>query len=247
MKAEESRDAYNIWGGLKADRVTEAWKFQNQITYKYEEDNFIDDEESLKSFLKEWKAESKIVKSLSLRWSAGLFADAISTTFRNIRQGWSVAPALEYNFFPWPESERRKFAISYRAGLKSMKYFQITLFEKFADHLFYHALDLELEMTQPWGEIDIEVEAAQYLEQQDLYSLKFDVELDFRISSCLQLVFDSKIESIHDQIYLARGDATIDEILLRRRQLATTYDIELKIGFRFTFGSIYNNIINERL
>jgi hypothetical protein len=247
LKAEESRDAYNISTGLKANRVTEAWKFRNEFTYKYEEENFTDDDESLKSYLKEWKAESKIVKSLGIRWSAGLFADAISTTYRNIRMGWSVAPALEFNFFPWPESERRKFTVAYQAGLKSMKYFQITLFDKFADNLFYHALELELEMTQPWGKIDFEVEASQYLEMKDLYSLKFDIELDFRISSGLELVLNSKIESIHDQIYLPRGDATIDEILLRRRQLATTYEVEFKMGLRFTFGSIYNNIINERL
>jgi hypothetical protein len=247
LKAEESRDAYNISTGVKANRVTEAWKFQNEFTYKYEEENFTDDDESLKSFLKEWKAESKIVKSLGIRWSAGLFADAISTTYKNIRMGWSVAPTLEFNFFPWPESERRKFTIAYQAGLKSMKYFQITLFDKFADNLFYHALDLELEMTQPWGKIDFEVEASQYLEMKDLYSLKFDIELDFRISSGLEFVLNSKIESIHNQIYLPRGDATIDEILLRRRQLATTYEVEFKMGLRFTFGSIYNNIINERL
>jgi hypothetical protein len=77
--------------------------------------------------------------------------------------------------------------------------------------------------------------------------LKFDIELDFRISSGFEFVLNSKIESIHDQIYLPRGDATIDEILLKRRQLATTYDVELSMGFRFTFGSIYNNIINERM
>jgi hypothetical protein len=247
LKAEESRNAYNISSALNADRVTEAWKFRNQFEYKYEEENFTDDEESLKSFLKQWKADSRIVKSLSTKWSIGVFAEIGSTTFKNIRQGWSIAPALEYNFFPWLESERRKFVIAYRAGLISQKYFQITLFDKIADNLIYHALDLELELNQPWGKVDFEIEASQFVELKDKYSVKFDVELDFRISSGLEFVLNSKIESIHDQIYLPRGDATIDEILLRRRQLATTYDIELKMGFRFTFGSIYNNIINERL
>jgi hypothetical protein len=68
-------------------------------------------------------------------------------------------------------------------------------------------------MTKPWGNIDFEFEASQYLELRDKYSL----------------------------IYLPKGDATIDEILLKRRQLATTYDIGLTLGFRYTFGSIYNN------
>ena len=247
LRAEESSNAYNLSSALNADRVTEAWKFRNQFEYTYEEENFTDDEESLKSFLKQWIAESRIVKSLTTKWSIGLFAEIGSTTFKNIRQGWSVAPALEYNFFPWSESERRKFVIAYRAGLKSQKYFQITLFDKIADNLIYHALDLELELNQPWGKVDFEIEASQFVELKDKYSINFDVEVDFRISSGLEFVLNSRIESIHDQIYLPRGDATIDEILLKRRQLATTYDVELAMGFRFTFGSIYNNIINERL
>ena len=102
-------------------------------------------------------------------------------------------------------------------------------------------------MTQPWGEIDLELEAQQYLELKNTYSLKMDVELAFRISTGLEFILESRMESIHDQFYLPKGDATIDEILLRRRQLATTYDIGLAFGFRYTFGSIYNNIINRRM
>ena len=66
-----------------------------------------------------------------------------------------------------------------------MKYFQVTLFDKISDNLIYHALELELDMIQPWGKVDIEVDASQYLELRDLYSLKFDIELDLRISSGL--------------------------------------------------------------
>lgn len=58
---------------------------------------------------------------------------------------------------------------------------------------------------------------------------------------------DIRLEKIHDQIYLPKGDLTIDEILLRRKQLATTYDIRYRLGVRFTFGSIYNNVVNRRL
>jgi hypothetical protein len=247
VKAEESRNAYNLSSSINADRITEVWKFRNQLEYGYEEENFTDDEESLKSFLKKWTATSKIVRSLGPHLSAGLSAEIQSTTYRNIRLGWAIAPAVEYNFFPWPESERRKFTISYQAGFTSLKYFEITLFDKIADNLFYHSAEFELEMIQPWGEIDFEIEASQYLELKDKYNVKLDIELDFRISSGLEFVLNSKFESIHDQIYLPRGDASIDEILLKRRQLATTYDIEFRMGFRLTFGSIYNNIINERL
>jgi hypothetical protein len=51
---------------------------------------------------------------------------------------------------------------------------------------------------------------------------------------------------IHDQLYLPKGDASHDDILLKRRQMATNYQINGRLGFKFTFGSIYNNVVNER-
>ena len=247
FRVEQSRDAYDIQGALEGNRITADWKFRNELYYIYEEENFTDDGEDLKSTLKEWKFETSPVKSLSEKWSAGLFAEIYSTTYRNIKLGWRIAPAIEYNFFPWPEAERRKFAVAYRAGYGMLRYYQETLYDQNSQYLFYHALEGELELTQPWGNLDIQIEASQYPELKNTYSIYAEIETAFRISGGLQFVLESRIESIHDQIYLPKGDATIDEILLRRRQLATTYDIRVGMGLRFTFGSIYNNIINQRL
>jgi hypothetical protein len=246
LKAEESRNAYTIRSAFTADRVTELWKFKNEFTYLYEEENFKDEGESLKSSLKEWRARSDLVRSLNIKWSAGLFAELYSTTFKNISLGWSFAPAVEYNIFPWSQAERRKFALGYRIGYTSLKYYQETLFDQTSDGLLFHAFEIELELVQPWGNVEFDFETSQYLEQKDKYSLKLDIKLGFRISSGWEFILESKMESIQDQIYLPKGDASIDEILLKRRQLATTYDLALSLGFRYTFGSIYNNIINRR-
>ena len=51
---------------------------------------------------------------------------------------------------------------------------------------------------------------------------------------------------VRDQIYLPDEDLTDEEILLRRRQLATDYEYRLSFGFTYSFGSIFNNIVNSR-
>jgi hypothetical protein len=51
---------------------------------------------------------------------------------------------------------------------------------------------------------------------------------------------------INDQLYLPAEGATDEEILLRRRQLATSYRYRLSIGASYTFGSIFNNVVNTR-
>jgi len=40
--------------------------------------------------------------------------------------------------------------------------------------------------------------------------------------------------------------ASLEEILLRRRELETSYYYYFSIGLSYTFGSIYNNVVNPR-
>lgn len=51
---------------------------------------------------------------------------------------------------------------------------------------------------------------------------------------------------IHDQLNLVKQDLTTDEILLQRKELATQYQFFTSFGFSYTFGSIYNNVVNPR-
>lgn len=51
---------------------------------------------------------------------------------------------------------------------------------------------------------------------------------------------------IRDQINLKRGNASVDEVLLRQRQLATGYRYFVGFGISYSFGSIFNNVVNPR-
>ena len=52
---------------------------------------------------------------------------------------------------------------------------------------------------------------------------------------------------IHDQISLRKGDVSIEDIYLQRRELSTTYSYRTTVGITYRFGSIYNNVVNRRL
>jgi hypothetical protein len=45
---------------------------------------------------------------------------------------------------------------------------------------------------------------------------------------------------------LEKQGATAEEILLRQKQLNTAYELAGNIGITYTFGSIYNNVVNPR-
>jgi hypothetical protein len=51
---------------------------------------------------------------------------------------------------------------------------------------------------------------------------------------------------LRDQLYLPRGNLSDEERLLRLRQLATSYNYFVQVGLSYSFGSIFNNIVNPR-
>ncbi|MBT5056892.1 MAG: hypothetical protein HOM68_10170, partial [Gemmatimonadetes bacterium] len=71
--------------------------------------------------------------------------------------------------------------------------------------------------------------------------------LSVRLFRGLSLRVEGGVDRINDQLSLAAGEASLEEILLRRRELATDYEVWGQIGFSYTFGSIYNNVVNNRL
>ncbi|RLD52027.1 MAG: hypothetical protein DRI97_14975 [Bacteroidetes bacterium] len=54
------------------------------------------------------------------------------------------------------------------------------------------------------------------------------------------------VARINDQLSLVRGSASEAEILLQLQELQTSYHLEGGLGLTYTFGSIYNNIVNPR-
>jgi hypothetical protein len=70
--------------------------------------------------------------------------------------------------------------------------------------------------------------------------------ISYRLVRGLNLDVFGSYARIHDQLSLSKGDATLDEILLRRRELATDYDYSISVGISYTFGSVFSNVVNPR-
>ncbi len=51
---------------------------------------------------------------------------------------------------------------------------------------------------------------------------------------------------MRDQIFLPRRGASDEEVLLRQRALNTNFSYFGSVNVSYTFGSIFNNIVNPR-
>ncbi len=68
-----------------------------------------------------------------------------------------------------------------------------------------------------------------------------------RVFKGLAVRFSANLELVRDQLNLPVGDASIEDILLRQRQIATDFEMGIGIGLSYTFGSAFNNVVNTRL
>lgn len=244
---EASQKSLHIRYGFYADRVTEQWRIRLRPYFNYNLESFESDGQIITSESRRDGFDSYVVRSLGPHWSAGLFADAITTTFDNIDLRLRASPAVEYSVFPYREASRRELTFAYRFGASHVAYMDTTIFGKISEALLYQALDANFEVRQPWGSIDVGAEGSHFLHDASKYRLEFDGGVSLRLVRGLALRLGAEVELIHDQLNLPRGDASLEEILLRQRQLATTYEVSASIGFSYTFGSIYNNVVNTRL
>jgi hypothetical protein len=246
LDLEASQGEYELEGHTSADRVTEEWKLRTGMDFEYERQRFEDDDVWLTSTTHNLRLHASAVRSLTSRWSAALFSEAYSETFQNVARAVRLSPAIEYNVFPWDLSDRKEFTIAYTAGMRSFRYQEETIYDRTHQTLAFQSLRSRLRLTQPWGSVESELEASHYLQDPGLYRIELYTYLNFRLTRGLSLEFNGGAESIHDQLSLRKGDATLEEILLRRRQLATTYQLRTGLGLRYTFGSVFNDVVNER-
>ncbi|MBN2415405.1 DUF481 domain-containing protein [bacterium] len=243
---EESQTQYQLDGSLSADRVTDNWKFSFTLNGEYEEEHYDIDDETITSVRRSWGSRALIVKSLSGHWSAGGYFNTRSSTYSNIDFSCEIAPAVEYNIFPYTESTHREFRILYRAGCKIVDYTEMTIYDRMKEHLWYESLSASFEIKERWGSVEFYLNGSHYFHDFSKNRLTSFTRLNLRLFEGLSLNIRASASRIHDQLSLERGGASEQDILLHRKEIATQYEYSFSVGFRYTFGSIFSNIVNPR-
>ena len=247
MDLEESRETYNYSFNFRADQVTEEWRIRNNARRSVRTRKYTNNDENYTSDNSTNSFSSSVVKSLSSRWSTGMFGSYYNSNYSNTVYSVTLKPAIEYNIFPWDISDRKVFTIAYYIGPEWKKYYEETIYDKFQESLWEQSLRLDLQLVQTWGELDAGLNATNYLDDWSKNRITFDTDLSVRIVRGLSVKFGFRVENIHDQIYLAKGEVSLEDILLNKVKLPSTFEVGADFGIRVQFGSIYNNIVNNRL
>ena len=251
VDGESTREAYRLSSGVSANRTTEAWKLSLSLNGSYSEQAFTfplpSGDTTITSFNRNYSANSLAVKSFGPHMSVGARTIASTSTFGNTSLSLTVTPAIEFNVFPYSESTRRQLTALYAAGGRVLEYRDTTIYGHIEEIRPLHSLTLGYATRQPWGSINMSVDGSQFLHDTSKYSVTvFGGLSDIRLFKGFSFNVFGNYSLVRNQIALARGNLTQEEVLLRQRELATDYRYFVSGGISYRFGSIFNNVVNTR-
>jgi len=247
ISGEDRRSEQKINFSVSASRTTPEWKIRNNANYRYDERTFIlNDGNETVGMNRFWWFQHQTVKSLGDHWGLSGKMMVGHMTYMNNKLAIVGAPGIEYNIFPYSESSRRIFTFTYEVGLGRYQYFEETLFGTTEELLYDHTLLVNADAVQPWGEVEVGVELAQYLSDLDQWQAEVEGRLEFRIFRGLSVNISGKWAAVRNQRFLPARGQTDEQILLRQAALATDSRYEMKAGITYQFGSIFNNVVNPR-
>ena len=247
LDLESNRTVFDSRWGFYADHRSETWKIRFRPYFNYDlvrikrGDNPI-----IRSSITRHGLDTYLIRSLGPHWSAGLFGTYVTRNDRNLKNYGSLVPGVEYSLLPYDIATRRAITFVYTLGLAYVDYFEETIYNKTREWLPHHELDATVAIRQPWGDIYSGVEASQYL--TDTSKLRAEVfgNVSVRLFAGFSLQVEGRFEMIRDQLSLPLGDATVAQVLLQQRELATDYALSAAIALSYTFGSSFANVVNTR-
>jgi hypothetical protein len=113
-------------------------------------------------------------------------------------------------------------AVLYTVGGSHYDYASLTIFNKLRETVPEHTVNISLSLKEPWGSLGASTNFTQQLNHLASYRLGSYTEANIRVYKGLSVNMSFEYDRIRNQIYLAQGAVSTDEVLLRIRQLATT-------------------------
>lgn len=244
---EQREESWELSGSASANRTTPLWKIEAELNgWFYHRRVELNEGEEFLNETRDWAVAVLAVNSLSGHWSAGSELEASRSTRLNRRFGGRTALALEWNLYPYAEANRRQLLVHYQLGVSRVAYEDTTIFDQLDDTLLDQRIVAAYQSRQPWGDASVSSHFSSYLHDLSKFSVSTQAEASIRLLRGLELDLRGRYEVIRDQLYLPKEELSNEEILVQRRALATGYEYGFDVGLSYRFGSIYNNVVNNR-
>ncbi len=235
---------YNI--DLSASKITEMWKFTSYFNFDYNEDRFDHENRIIKDVRKQLWSNARLSRKMGEHWAIGASVDLNSDVVYNNKLSMQLAPSIEYNIFPYSEFSKRQFPIRLGIAFNHQNYYEKTIYDKtseFTTKVFASTINV---IRGKWGNVINILSGSFYTHDFSKNNFKWINLLNYRLFKGFSINGYIAVDLIHNQLFLEKGGLTVEEVLLQRKQLRTSYNYHISFGFSYSFGSMYQNIVNTR-
>lgn len=267
IELEELSSEINIGGDININRITDKWKIslsgriderlrrtiqkvprvdENGDPVLNEDGNQIIDDVVNNFDVSEFGFSHQLVKSISPQWSYGYDIAGRQNTRLNYQFQTSFRPAVEYNFYPEAVQNSKFLRVNYGVELRNNRYVEETISGFLKETRVLHSLRASLGLNKRWGSLEVGYRLRNYLDDFSSWSTGLNIRADVRVTGNLSFYVRAEGNYVKDQIYLAAGDFTEQDILSGRVTLPSAYIIDTRFGFNYRFGSNLNNFVNRR-
>jgi hypothetical protein len=253
MDGERTSKSLNVFSSLSASRITEKIKHLTRFHQDYDEDKYriYNENDSLiysfDAYRSSFYAGHTTVWSLGDHWGLGVEGNIWSSTYSNTRIAYDAMPALEYNVFKYEDASNQQLRLAYAAGYSYYYYQDTTIYNQIEEGLFYHKVNVNYKYITKWGSIQGSIWYKNFLKDFQLYNLGSFLSTNIRLFKGFSVYLTGDFSMPRNQITLVKANISPEDLLTEQIQLQTQFSYSASIGFTYTFGSIYNNVVNPRL
>lgn len=194
----------------------------------------------------DYRLYHNLVRSFSDHWSYGYQTTLSNSTFDNNKRKIFFSPAIEYNVYDYKEVNNRFFVLRYGLDINNNNYYDTTIYYKIRETVYGHRFSAAITLNKKWGTLNGGVYYRNYFHNWALNAMGLSVNTDVRIGGGLSFFVHASGSMVHNQINLVKAGVTEQEVLTRKRQLASSFNYYTSFGLAFRFGSILNNFVNPR-
>ncbi len=243
---QETNQSVNVNGTIRARRITEENRFTLTGRYNRNFQRYVYDDTIILANQQNSWLDIEEVLSINDHWSYGFFGNLGNSIFGNYEFYSELTAGIEYNIFPYAESATKQVVIGYEIGGRYNDYYDTTIFNLDRELRGFHRIRMAGAVNQKWGGFDGAVSFRHFLHDAALNSTSFRLGLNVRLFKGFNWRINGGFNLMRDQINLSKGEASLEDLLLSQQQLGSNYSYWGSTGISYSFGSIYNSIVNPR-
>ncbi|MCX7641049.1 MAG: hypothetical protein N2Z20_00225 [Elusimicrobiales bacterium] len=172
------------------------------------------------------------------------FLSMSRSTYQNYDFKTSICGSGEYSIFPYEQSLKTKLRFRTSICGYYYDYTEETIYNKTKELLTAHSVSFIWEIKRKWGNFENYMSYMYYLKDISKREFSIDSILSINIGKGFSFNLNGVYAIENTNLNISKKNLSLQEILLKTKEMKNNYSYSLHIGISYSFGSIYSSEIN---